>query len=733
MADLETQRLQQQVDELTGKLNALGRSTGQQITAEEKAALKTRALGQAAEGAATGLALMTSQIYRGTQGAQVFTKAFKTATGAAGAAARSFERDIGRNSKVSRGLAALGVGLGELGDIVAGMSDQLFNSFQSLSRVGAAGAEGMAGVFDQLQNFRLGLEDLKQLTDLFGANAQSLVLFGGTVEQGAKSLGALRKFVTGSGMEQQFMALGMNTQEINESMVGFVAQQSRMGLRQSTDYAQVASSLQAYILEQDKITKLTGMDRKRQEEAAQKAMATEQFRAKIERLRAEDTEESTAEANRLMGIYKALAASGSGLEHAFAAAASGFITKGPGVTGQLVTQGEILKVVNNKNIQLAEGVGMIASGAEKFTSGVGRTLMSVGQFEQVTGAQAGALIDGIRVMKDISTNAISVEEAQKRQLAQQDPGVKAQIALRTAQMDTMQNFQSLVNFGVVPATNALAEFAEATRKTSAILPGGQEIGGGPRDSSIAEGARAGAMSADVLPGGTLPGGLGIQQRIIGGALGAATAAARGLMRQLGVGGQEINPDDVINFSQTGSGSRQHFDQLQPQVRERALAMAQAYQRNTGDKLNLTSAFRSAEEQAALIASGGQGNNPIAAPGQSLHQQGRALDFNPKQVDALENSGLLQQYGFKRGYPGGPHISMQDGGIAAGPKSGYQATLHGTEAVVPLPDGKTIPVTMPEMSNQMNMMSEQITRLDELIALMRNANGLSHKILQASTN
>jgi hypothetical protein len=229
------------------------------------------------------------------------------------------------------------------------------------------------------------------------------------------------------------------------------------------------------------------------------------------------------------------------------------------------------------------------------------------------------------------------------------------------------------------------------------------------------------------------GGLGLQQRIIGGALGAATAAARGLMGQLGIGGQGINPDDVINFSRTGSGTRQHFDQLQPQVRERALAMAQAYQRNTGDKLTLNSAFRSAEEQAALIASGGQGNSPIAAPGQSLHQQGRALDFNPKQVDALENSGLLQQYGFKRGYPGGPHISMQDGGIAAGPKSGYQATLHGTEAVVPLPDGKTIPVTMPEMSNQLNMMSEQITRLDELIALMRNANGLSHKILQASTN
>ena len=32
-----------------------------------------------------------------------------------------------------------------------------------------------------------------------------------------------------------------------------------------------------------------------------------------------------------------------------------------------------------------------------------------------------------------------------------------------------------------------------------------------------------------------------------------------------------------------------------------------------------------------------------------------------------------------------------GGVARGPQSGYNATLHGTEAVVPLPDGQTIPV------------------------------------------
>ena len=35
--------------------------------------------------------------------------------------------------------------------------------------------------------------------------------------------------------------------------------------------------------------------------------------------------------------------------------------------------------------------------------------------------------------------------------------------------------------------------------------------------------------------------------------------------------------------------------------------------------------------------------------------------------------------------------MALGGIARGPHAGYPAVLHGTEAVIPMPNGKSIPV------------------------------------------
>jgi hypothetical protein len=40
---------------------------------------------------------------------------------------------------------------------------------------------------------------------------------------------------------------------------------------------------------------------------------------------------------------------------------------------------------------------------------------------------------------------------------------------------------------------------------------------------------------------------------------------------------------------------------------------------------------------------------------------------------------------------GPAPQFAEGGISSGPRSGYGATLHGTEAIVPLSRGRSIPV------------------------------------------
>ena len=64
-------------------------------------------------------------------------------------------------------------------------------------------------------------------------------------------------------------------------------------------------------------------------------------------------------------------------------------------------------------------------------------------------------------------------------------------------------------------------------------------------------------------------------------------------------------------------------------------------------------------------------------------------------------------------------SFADGGVAAGPASGYMANLHGTEAVVPLPDGRKLPVNldmkMPDfksiISNELSLFAAAMQQME----------------------
>jgi hypothetical protein len=71
-----------------------------------------------------------------------------------------------------------------------------------------------------------------------------------------------------------------------------------------------------------------------------------------------------------------------------------------------------------------------------------------------------------------------------------------------------------------------------------------------------------------------------------------------------------------------------------------------------------------------------------------------------------------------------------GGIASGSLSGYSATLHGTEAVVPLPDNKSIPVSL-DGSALSGALQAQSDILSSILSAMQQNNKYASGILQAS--
>jgi archaellum component FlaC len=92
-------------------------------------------------------------------------------------------------------------------------------------------------------------------------------------------------------------------------------------------------------------------------------------------------------------------------------------------------------------------------------------------------------------------------------------------------------------------------------------------------------------------------------------------------------------------------------------------------------------------------------------------------------EKVGSAGSKWEYDLSHQKPG-----AADGGVLSGPKSGYPATLHGTEAVVPLPDGKNIPVNM-DTSALTAAMHHQSGILNEILRAMRDNNSLTSGILQ----
>ena len=80
---------------------------------------------------------------------------------------------------------------------------------------------------------------------------------------------------------------------------------------------------------------------------------------------------------------------------------------------------------------------------------------------------------------------------------------------------------------------------------------------------------------------------------------------------------------------------------------------------------------------------------LSAMAQVLAQQAAiavmgAIPFFPGLGPTGRDGGVMKSPGYR---------SFGTGGVSTGPDSGYPAVLHGTEAVVPLPNGKSIPVEM----------------------------------------
>jgi hypothetical protein len=121
--------------------------------------------------------------------------------------------------------------------------------------------------------------------------------------------------------------------------------------------------------------------------------------------------------------------------------------------------------------------------------------------------------------------------------------------------------------------------------------------------------------------------------------------------------------------------------------------------------------------------------PIGKPGTSRHERGLAIDIqnytDPQAVAAFNRQGLFQKV------PNDPvHFQFEEGGVASGPRSGYGATLHGDEAVIPLNNGAGNFVKMFESMAESNR--AMVSMMQEMVSAQKNSVDVQQKMLRMAS-
>lgn len=627
----------------------------------------------------------TKEMYKGEQGAKAFNNSIDGVTEALGALALILLPLKGISLVTKAAVAGL-YALGKATKLAGEQSDKLYKSYQDLSRAGAATAGGMTEVFENMQKFGYGLEELDQMAQLVKANSKELGLFLGTVGQGVRVVADTAESIQRSGIQREFLNMGMKVDDINKGIAGYIVQQGRLGKLQGQTQAELNAGARAYVKEMEILTRLTGQSREEMEQQRAQAESIDQFYAVVSELEPGKAAEVQKVFNQLMAIDP----SGS-KARGFAESISGFqgfsedqnkLYMATG--GALASNMEALKNGTLNSAQFLDKMGLAIKDNETNLRAFAKTGSGADAF--------GGLASNMRLANKATLGFEKSADEAANSLKPLDGVTDSATGMRQSQMQARDSLQSFVQLGVKPATEALATLARGGAGGAGMLPGGggkAPMGGG------------GAGQMDY--GKELYGKSG------GGGGGAATSGAANL------GNLRIKSPEAYSGGETS---------------QQLITVAQAIQEKLGGDLHHFSAF----------------NDSYHRGPNSLHGKGRALDFtitDPKKAAAVADmvrslpgiSKVIDEYANPSGHATAPHIhaeiSAANGAILSGPTSGYKPnlTMHGTEAIVPL----NSPAAQSAFggSDQTNLMSAQLDKLDELVRVMQNQVSVSTKILQAA--
>jgi soluble cytochrome b562 len=608
----------------------------------------------------------------GQQGASIYNKQIT----AAGNALGDFAGMFGVFGKVIGGVIKI---FTKWGTESLALSDRLFTTYQAMSKIGQSTAYGMEDLRDSVNRLGYGLEqaDLNNFAKLMAESSRELAMMSGSAANGRREFADFAGRMVKGKVGTQLMRMGFEVDDINRGIASYVKLQAQQGRVQTMTQQQLMDGSEKYLKTLDELSKLTGLQRDSIASQIQEDLREERYQGAIEARRARGENVDQLQAN--IAVLSQIAPE---MAKQVKESIGGYITTEAAMKGVQSGMGNIANIMSGDL-----GYAMTEIG-QQMRANRRNYADQAAQY-----GMAGKVMGNYNEMVMLSGYAnldyqAALEKLRKETGVQMDQAgtlVDDQVKLRQAQMNARDSVQNLISKGLNPLTSSAAGAARALDKIAGapgkVLPMAQTPGGRYGQPG------AGPSAAKLSPGelGTL------SQKIIkaeGGSVGAKNpySSAAGL-GQITAGRYK----DIVKNAQPGSSlSGTTFQQYRQDanLQQKALTaqIELVRQELANNQLSTTDA---AVYMAHVFGIGGAKRVFGASDSTNL---GKLFSFsvmnqNPSIFRGISTVGDLKQVISDK--MGGTGYRL--GGIARGPKSGYQTTLHGAEAVVPLPDGKTIPV------------------------------------------
>jgi len=682
----------------------------------------------------------------GQTGASVYNNAIESGADAVA----TFLKPLGPLGKIIGSIVGVG---GKLISEVNRQTDALFKSYEDLTRFGAGVTTGIEGVMALSQQLGYTVGQLDSFTAMIGRNSQSLATMGGTAVRGAKQFGDLVKEV--SPQREMWRRLGLDVEQQNEAYAGYLRILTLTGQSQRKTTSELSAGSQEYLHNLVTLSKITGqtvdelltqrealLSEQRflsaQRDLLKKATDAEQAG---DQLTADRLRKQAEENEKLVNsVPKELRAGVADLTTGFVGSSQAALQIYRGMP-------EMANKIMSQNYDAADAVSVGEREASKRLDAFGKTLGGLGQFDEVFGPLVGYVkMENQARAGTFEQRELEAENEKARQMALQGATAN-QAKLREEQLRVTQNIQRAIGVLTGPVSTAMSGLTTAVGSATTALG---NIAG-TNQQGAAPGPGAGAQQSSAAPAASTASAAPAAAPAAPPAAPAAPpAGAANEPNRSATSALPINPAIL---------RRQEEDERR-RAERRGVNRAPAVP---------TPADGAVPNAVPTPADGAPSQNTPAMPParrRAAHRRaianepfvpGRPLSKNQMSVIELGISmgntyadDVMAQYNRQKSAEmatasNKPPTNIADptptvpgyehGGIATGPKSGYQARLHGIEAVIPLAGGRSVPVEMPNFTSslmgQANLMTAHIDKLDALISETRTNNALTQKLLRAA--